>query len=304
MAVPIVHTKPAVPRLGGALNSNETIPLNEWGFPFVECGTTLMSMKTTACTLSALACFLGVSVGWAERTFGQEIRRVEPRKDSGASPLLSASNLSREKDAVYVEDFLRKPLRLKVVKEAVVYNNLAAERRLGVIPAGRLVSVVALSEKAYRVRGRAEHDDVSGWIGKANLETLDPKVTENLNKMIERQKLVDELIKRKEVALGMTSAEVEQVLGTPTKRSSRVDKEGRQEVYEYITYKQVPQQTAQRDATGRLFYATIYVKVESGRKTVTLQNDVVSSLEESEGLAPGAARKIVPLPVEIDLLQQ
>lgn len=258
-------------------------------------------MKTFASTVPAWALALGVSLVFSLTAQAQIIQRVEPRKES--SGLHGTSNLSREKDAIYVEDFLQKPLRLKVTKEAVVYNNLSAERRLGVIPVGRLVSIVALSDKAYRVRGKAEHDDVSGWIGKANLETLDPKVAENLNKMIERQKLVDELIKQKEVALGMTVAEVERVLGVPTKRSTRVDKTGRQEVYEYITYRQVPQQTMQRDSAGRLYQATVYVKVESGRKTISFENEVVSSIEESEGAAPGGARKIVPGPIEIDMLR-
>ena len=214
----------------------------------------------------------------------------------------SASNLSREKDALYLEDVLKKPIRLKIKSDAIVYNNLAAERRLGLIPAGTVVNVVAVNERALKVRGKAEHADVSGWVGKTFLEELDPRVTENLTKMLERQKLVEELIQKKIVALGMTSAEVELVLGPPSKRSSRVDKGGQVEVFDYITYKLVPQQVAQRDQVGQIFYTLVNTKVETGRRSVTFENHIVSAIEESQ--ERGGRSSIVPAPIDIDLLSQ
>lgn len=213
------------------------------------------------------------------------------------------SSLSRERDAFYLEDVLNKPMKLKVKQDAIVYNNLAAERRMGVIPAGTTVSVVAVHERAIRVRGRAEHDDVSGWVGKPFLQEIDPKVLENLNKMMVRQKLVDELIAKKEVAIGMTVAEVERVLGSPNKRSSRMDKTGQVEVYEYIAYKLVPQQVAQRDfRTGQLVYTTVTTRVETGRKTIVFENNIATSIEETQDRSP--AIRNVPVPLEIDLLAQ
>lgn len=223
-------------------------------------------------------------------------------REAHVSGIGSSSNLTREKDALYLEDMLKKPIRLKVKSDAVVYNNLVAERRLGVIPAGTVVNVIAVNERALRVRGKAEHADVSGWVGKAFLEELDPRVTENLTKMLERQKLVEELIHKKIVALGMTSAEVERVLGPPSKRTSRVDKGGQFEVYDYIAYKLVPQQVAQRDQTGQIFYTLVNTKVETGRRSVTFENHIVSAIEESE--QKGGRSSVVPFPIEIDLLSQ
>lgn len=214
----------------------------------------------------------------------------------------SPSNLAREKDALYLEDVLKKPIRLKVKSDAVVYNNLTAEHRLGVIPAGTVVNVVAINERALRVRGKAEHADVAGWVGKAFLEELDPRVTENLAKMLERQKLVEYLIHQKVIALGMTAAEVERVLGPPSKRTSRVDKAGQVEVFDYITYKLVPQQVAQRDQTGQVFYTLVNTKVETGRRSVTFENHIVSSIEESQ--EKGVKSGVVPAPIEIDMLAQ
>lgn len=223
-------------------------------------------------------------------------------RETHVSGIGSNSNLTRERDALYLEDVLKKPIRLKVKSDAVVYNNLVAERRLGVIPSGTVVNVIAVNERALRVRGKAEHADVSGWVGKAFLEALDPRVTENLTKMLERQKLVEELIQKKIVALGMTSAEVERVLGPPSKRTSRVDKGGQYEVYDYIAYKLVPQQVAQRDQTGQIFYTLVSTKVEIGRRSVTFENHIVSAIEESE--QKGGRSSVVPVPIEIDLLSQ
>ena len=222
----------------------------------------------------------------------------ESRSSAGVGS--TASSLGREEGALYLEDVLKKPLRMKVKADAVVYNTVSAERRLGVIPAGTTVNVVAISERALRVRGRAEHDDVSGWVGRAFMEELDPKLTENLTKMMERQKLVEELIHQKAVAIGMTTAEVEQALGTPNKRSSRVDKSGQVEIYDYITYKIVPQQVPQRDQTGQVFYTIVNTKVETGRRSITFENRIVSAIEENQ--EKGAKSGIVPMPIEIDLL--
>jgi hypothetical protein len=227
--------------------------------------------------------------------FAQIVRKPDERSGT--------SSLSREKDALYMEDVSAKPLKLKTLKDAVVFGDLQGQRRLGVIPAGRLVTLDAIHDKAYRVRGRAEHDDVSGWVGKSFLESLDPKVLENISKMAERHKLVEELIRKKEVAMGMTTAEAERVLGAPTKRSSRVDKAGKVETYEYVTYKNVPQQVTQRDALGRLYNTVVYVKVESGRKTLTFENGIVSSIETSETNVPAGGARIVPGPIEIDMMR-
>ncbi len=244
---------------------------------------------------SALLCalvFVWMNAG------GAASAQITIREDRHAS----GSNLSREKDALYVEDILPKPMRLKVTKEAVVYNTLTGERRLGVIPAGRIVSVVALHEKAIRVRGRAEHDDVSGWVAKASLQEIDPQVMDRITRMVERHRQVEELIRNREVALGMTPEEVERVLGKPTRTSSKLDKTGQSVVYEYVMYRSVPQRTAMRDQFGRIFYTTTYVKMETGRRTVAFENGTAASIEESTDHS--GPYKVVPMPVEIDLLRQ
>jgi hypothetical protein len=120
---------------------------------------------------------------------------------------------------------------------------------------------------------------------------------ENLRKAAERKRIVDELIARKEVAMGMTIEEVEASLGRPTRKSSRVDAEGRMDTYEYITYDNVPQYNYYRDAYGRLYRDVYFIKVETGKVAVEFQEGIVTAVAEMEDDQRGGALKAVPAPV-------
>lgn len=99
----------------------------------------------------------------------------------------------------------------------------------------------------------------------------------------------------------MTAAEVLQSLGKPQKKSSRLDVKGRSDAWDYIRYEKVAQQVPGYDAFGRLVYNYVYVKVPSGHLTVTLDNGLVSSIEQSEGDSQREGRvKIVAAPVEVN----
>jgi hypothetical protein len=205
-----------------------------------------------------------------------------------------------EPGAIYVEDILPKPVRLAVLAESVIYYQGDMLRALGAMAPGTPVQLVAMTENAYKVRGRARHGDVSGWMRMQDLKSPDPQLADKLRAFYERQKKVDELIARKQVALGMTSAEVEMSLGRPTRRSTKITAAGRDEVLEYSIYDKVPQVTTGRDALGNLVQTTIYVKVEVGRLTLNFQGGAVSEINESMGNPLGnAGVQMVPLPVTV-----
>lgn len=205
-----------------------------------------------------------------------------------------------EPGAMYVEDILPKPVRLSVLAESVIYYQGDMQRVLGAMAPGTLVQLVAMTDTAYKVRGRARHGDVAGWMRIDDLKSPDPKLAEKLKAFYERQVKVDELIARKQVALGMTSQEVELSLGRPTRRSTRITAAGRDEVLEYSIYERVPQTTTGRDALGNLVQTTIYVKVEVGRLTLGFQNGAVNEINETMGnpLGPAGVQS-VPLPVTV-----
>ncbi|MDB6069366.1 MAG: hypothetical protein JWL81_537 [Verrucomicrobiales bacterium] len=210
------------------------------------------------------------------------------------------SALSREKGAFYIEDATDREVRVKTLTEAPVYSNLRGERRLGIIPAGRTVSIVAVSETALRVRGRAVHDNVVGWIARSAASPLDPKFMEQLRAATERRKAVDELIAKKQIAVGMTPEEVEAALGPPSERNSRVDAEGRRDTLEYVTYRTVSRQVIQYDQYGQPYYAFVPQKVETGRRSVDFVNGIVAGYTESERLRGRGNGRFVPPPIILD----
>jgi hypothetical protein len=220
----------------------------------------------------------------------------------GAAELPGRSHLATntEPGALYVEDILPKPIRLTVAKDSFIYYQTDLQRVLGSMATGTLVQVIAMSDGLYKVRGRARHGDVAGWMRIEELVSKDPGLADKLKKFYERQKQVDEVIKNKQVALGMTAAEVKQSLGEPTKKSAKITAAGREETLEYSIYKSVPQAVTGRDQFGNLVQNVIYVKVETGKLTLSFANGTVSSIEETTGNPLGAGGvKIVPGPITV-----
>ncbi len=205
-----------------------------------------------------------------------------------------------EPGSLYVEDILPKPVRLSVAADSIIYYQLDMQRALGQMAPGTTVQLVAMTDTSYKVRGRARHGDVAGWMRREDLKSADPQLAEKLKAFYERQKQVEELIANHQVALGMTSSEVELSLGKPTRKSTRITAAGREDVLEYSLFDKVPQVTTGRDATGQLVQTTIYVKVEVGRLTVAFQNGSVSEINETMGNPLGAGGvKIVPGPITV-----
>lgn len=209
------------------------------------------------------------------------------------------SNLSQEPGAIYFGDLLTEPVRLRLPLRTEIYHQLNLERWLGTILPGREVTVEAMAEKAYRIRGKATHGDVVGWVSAEALK-LNPELVEKLKKLYERQKEVSEMIANKQVGLGMTLAEVRACLGTPSRVSAKVDADGKSDVVEYSVYDKVTQYQPVRGRDGQLFQAPVTLKVETGVLTITLKNDQVTSIEETKGQPlAGSPVKIVPPPIVI-----
>lgn len=206
------------------------------------------------------------------------------------------TSLLDEPGTINVEQLLPQPVKLKVAHEAIIYYNADFQRALGNMAPGTVVTLIALSDAGYRVRGRARHADVSGWMRPGDLVSSDPDLQANLKKVYERHVKVRELIASKQVAVGMTRSEVEESMGRPTRSSSKVSADGREDMMEYSVFERVPQAVTGRDETGQLVQSIIYVRVETGTLTVQLKDDVVESIEEKVGnpLGTGGVKIVVP----------
>ena len=210
----------------------------------------------------------------------------------------AVSGLLRESGAVYLEDLAIKPVKLTVIGEAAVHSQMVNGNFLGVLRKGTVAEVVAISDTAVRVRGTAQQGGVVGWVPAAGLTPMKADFIESVKKNAQRKTEVDALIAKGEVALNMTHEEVTSALGKPQKKQAKLDANGRQEIWEFIRYARVPQETIGRDQQGNLVKSVVYVKVPAGKLSVTFENNLVSALDQTEGVPEVAAGvRLVPAPI-------
>lgn len=202
----------------------------------------------------------------------------------------------REEGAIYLEDLLMKPARLATVADAPIFYKNDLGRYLGTLKKGQIVELQAVSDTAYRVRGMAQQGQVAGWVDPKFLNPLKQDFLDGLKQNDARRKEVLALIARNEVAINMTPEEVMQALGKPAKKSSKLDAKGREDVWEFVRYERVPQESLVRDAVGNLVRTIIYVKVPAGKISVTFSNNLVTSLEQSEGTLDAGRVSVVTAP--------
>ncbi|MGB8352613.1 MAG: hypothetical protein WCD79_01865 [Chthoniobacteraceae bacterium] len=214
---------------------------------------------------------------------------------------LQAGPVLREPGVIYLEDLLPKPVKIDVVQEAPIYFDLDFGRYLGVLKKGQLVELQALTDTAFRVKGQAQQGQVAGWVEPKYLGALKPDFIANLKRASQRQQEVKALIAKKEAAINMTPEEVIASLGKAGKTSSRLDAAGRHDVWDYIRYETVPQQTSGYDRFGNLVTNTIYVKVPAGKLSIIFDNNLVTALEQSDDnqAAKNGQTKIVATPIEV-----
>ena len=211
-----------------------------------------------------------------------------------------SGGLSRESGAIYIEDFADKRVELLAIEQVPIYATSQRRRAIGTLKKGKKVELIAMTDKQYEIRGEALHGGVRGWVLPSALASTDKDFVLNIRKMYERQKLVNEMIEQHQIALGMKIEEVIASMGRPTRKSSKLDKDGRKDTYEYITFDTIPQTRIGRDAYGNLVRQVYYIKVETGKMQVTFKDELVESIEQTEGdPVPGGKVRIVPFPVEL-----
>ncbi len=217
----------------------------------------------------------------------------------GVLPIYPQVGSFREAGAIYLEDSMDKLPRLKVLQNTAVFADSAGSRHVGILPAGSDVQLQAVGERLYRVKGRALHGDVVGWVQPQFVTPLSADFLEALKRDAERRAEVAQLIERNEVAVGMTTDEVRQSLGKPEKRTAQMDATQRFDVWEYIRYERQPRQVQERDRLGRLFWNTVYVKVPVGRLAVVFEDDIVTQVEQTEDNSRPSAGRVVVEPLEL-----
>lgn len=217
-----------------------------------------------------------------------QIKRVERK-----------SLLDRDPDVVYFEEESKKPIMLAVIKEAPVYSDKEGKVKLGTLKADQTVRLEAMTDRAYKVRGKGTSDGIAGWVPPWAFSSKDPKFVENLKLLYARNIQVQKLIDAHQVAVGLTMEEVTKSLGTPTKTTMRKTGEGQSGRWEFIDYEEVKNYANVRDPiTGQIFRQLVSVtQIEKGKTAVEFENGMVSAVEESEDRQRGANTRIIVPPL-------
>ncbi len=206
----------------------------------------------------------------------------------------AGSLLDNDPEVVFFEP--NEEMVLLVVKESTVFATKKGGRKLGTYPADTKLRLLGMTDKGYKVKGQAKHSLVTGWVSPKNLASKKPKFVEELKQYYEREMAIRELIARNEVAIGMTIDEVQKSIGEPTKKESRITKDGRTGKWEFIKGKEQKHYTNTVDPrTGQVFRRFSHVTVEEQEKlTVEFEHDVVTAISSLENNTPGNIRIIVP----------
>jgi hypothetical protein len=209
------------------------------------------------------------------------------------------SLLDQDPDVVYFEEGSKKPIMLGVIKEAPVYSDKEGKVKLGTLKADQTVRLEAMTDRAYKVRGKGTSDGISGWVPPWAFSSKDPKFVENLKLLYARNLQVQKLIDAHQVAVGLTMEEVTKSLGTPTKTTMRKTGEGQSGRWEFIDYEEVKNYANVRDPmTGQIFRQLISVtQIEKGKTAVEFENGMVSAVEESEDRQKSNNTRIIVPPL-------
>lgn len=206
------------------------------------------------------------------------------------------SLLDNDPRVVYLTDMPDKQIELMIVKDAPVYSDVDGKQKLGTIVANQKVKIEAITDKAYKVRGKGTNDGIAGWVGPWAFASKDPQFVENLKKFYTRQLEVNKIIAENEVAMGMTTDEVALSLGKPTKSSLRQTPEGQSGKWEFIEFDEQKNYANVRDpVTGNFYRQLVSVtQIEKNKRVVEFTNGAVSAIEDSESKGADQVRIIVP----------
>lgn len=215
---------------------------------------------------------------------------------SQAAPGNRKSLLDNEPGVVYLDQAVADPILLNVVRKSPVFSDQNGKNQIGTLAAGQELPLEAMTERAYRVRGKGGRNNVAGWVSPQAFSSKDPDFIAHLRQLFDRQIAVEQFIAAKQAAIGMSLAEVARALGKATKTTLRKTPEGETGSWEFIEFTTINHYTTEidpltRQAFRRFAYAT---QEEKSRTKVEFTNGVVSAIEETEDRQGGNVRIVVP----------
>ena len=221
-------------------------------------------------------------------------QRVSPNASKG---------IRYDESVIYADELVDKPLKFQVIEARPIFSSKTGSRSIGVLRVGTVCELIGFDHRAFKVKAQAQHGQVSGWVSPHALKAGEEGFREDFKKFYEREVLVREFIKNKEIAIGMTPEEVEKVLGKPSKTSLRQTAEGTTSLYEYLTIEQIKHfQTFQDPSSGRFYRELSHTTEEiTNRVGVEFKDKMVSVIEKEEDNS--RRRRSVPVPIYLDFVR-
>ncbi len=208
------------------------------------------------------------------------------------------SLLDSDPDVIYLNQYVAKPIQFIAIDHANAYSSKKGKssRKLAIFKPGAQLELVAMTANAYRVSGKGKHGKITGWVSPKTLANKDPKFVENLKLLYDRQMIVKELIAKREVAIGMSIDEVSQSLGEPTKKTSKVTKDGVTGHWEFITYEEQKHYNYYTDPnSGQTFKRLSHVTTEeTSNITVEYVSKIVTAITTMEDNGQGQIHIVTP----------
>ena len=191
--------------------------------------------------------------------------------------------LEKDSNVVYTEDLTAEKLTFDVIENRAMYFTKRGSNRLATIQKGAKAELLAFDNRAFKVKTKGKNGNIVGWVSPHALSCSDPNFIANFGKVYERQIVVNELIRNKEVAIGMTPDEVISSLGEPTKTTTKLSAKGTSGTFEYTeTYEQKHYRYTTDPYTGDSYKTLSHITEEIKSQTIiNFENHSVSTIQES-----------------------
>lgn len=208
------------------------------------------------------------------------------------------SLLNADPDVIYLNEHVDRKIHLLSVKSTTAYATKKGQRRLGSYPANTKLELVAITDKAYRVKGQASHAGVTGWVNPQLLASKDKNFIANLKKFYERQIVVKELIANHDIAIGMTLEEVTKSMGKPTETEVKQTRKGESGKWDYVVQEEHKHYRTVIDPYTRNAYRQLshITTEEKSRITIEFEDNTVTSVTRKLNNGPGKVR-VIPSPI-------
>jgi len=201
----------------------------------------------------------------------------------------------RLSDVFYLDDYLEKPVELKVLSATPLTFSRDGSSLLDAVRAGQHVRLIGIGKDRYLVKAQTLNGRLEGWVLMSHVEPIPEAIRNELEQKSKEAEKLRQAIEKKEVEIGMPQDAVTKILGKPKAKSSIKDATGSFEQWTYTTYKNMPFYLPS-NIGGTNFIATVYRKAPVGAKVITFQEKKVIRFETKEEETPPSQGGSIVIP--------